>query len=111
MILAASAVNFKMGWPDGYDGSPGVSEHLNDPLREERLRVGLTQVELADRLGWPQSTTSKSENGSRQLDVMELRALLGAMVLDLATFIAQLEARLAANTPLRHESGKAKRTR
>ena len=34
-------------------------------LKEIRLRAGLTQVQLAERLGVPQTTLSKWECGSR----------------------------------------------
>jgi transcriptional regulator with XRE-family HTH domain len=36
-----------------------------------RERQGLTQAELASRLGKPQSFVSKYESGERRLDVME----------------------------------------
>jgi transcriptional regulator with XRE-family HTH domain len=41
-------------------------------LRAARLEVGLTQVEVAERLQVPQSYVSKSESGERRLDVIEL---------------------------------------
>lgn len=40
-------------------------------FREERLRAGLTQSELAKKLGRPQSFVAKYEAGERQLDVIE----------------------------------------
>ena len=36
-----------------------------------RKAAGVTQVELADRLGKPQSFVSKVERGERRLDVIE----------------------------------------
>lgn len=36
-----------------------------------RMSTGLTQRELAERLGKPQSHVSKVESGSRRLDVVE----------------------------------------
>ena len=41
-------------------------------LRALRLAAGLRQVEVARRLGKPQSFVSKSENGERRVDVVEL---------------------------------------
>lgn len=41
-------------------------------LRERRRRAGLTQQEVADRLGKPQSFVSKYEKGERRLDLVEL---------------------------------------
>jgi transcriptional regulator with XRE-family HTH domain len=43
-------------------------------LREARKEAGLTQVEVARRLGRSQSFVTKSETGERRLDVVELRS-------------------------------------
>ena len=40
-------------------------------LKELRLGKNLTQKELADRLGFPQSYVSKYETGERRLDFVE----------------------------------------
>lgn len=44
---------------------------LVDSLRQFRKDSGLTQVALAESLGWPQQRLSAVESGSRRLDVME----------------------------------------
>lgn len=44
---------------------------LTNWLIEKRSDLNLTQVELAERLGKPQSYISKYENGERRLDVVE----------------------------------------
>ena len=44
---------------------------LVDGLRRIRKDLGLTQVALAEALGWPQQRLSAVESGSRRLDVME----------------------------------------
>ena len=41
-------------------------------LREARIQAGLTQTEVAVRLGKPQSYVSKCETGERRVDVVEL---------------------------------------
>lgn len=43
-------------------------------LRQARKDAGLTQVEVARRLGRSQSFVTKAETGERRLDVVELRA-------------------------------------
>lgn len=55
-------------------------------LRGLREAAGLRQVELAERLGRPQSFVSKYESGERRLDLVELREIcqaLGASVVEL----------------------------
>jgi len=41
-------------------------------LRQAREDAGLTQQEVASRLGKPQSFVSKCESGERRVDVIEL---------------------------------------
>lgn len=43
-------------------------------LRRARQEARLTQVEVADRLGRPQSYVSKCESGERRVDAVELAA-------------------------------------
>ena len=42
-------------------------------LRATRERVGLTQIEVAKRIGETQTFVSKCERGERRVDVVELR--------------------------------------
>lgn len=44
-------------------------------LKEARTEAGLTQAEVARRLGKPQSFVSKAETGERRLDFLEVEAL------------------------------------
>jgi len=46
-------------------------------LRQARKEAGLTQVEVAARLGKPQSFVSKCESGERRVDVVELQIFAG----------------------------------
>ena len=47
-------------------------KYLLARLREARLQVELTQIEVARRLRRPQSYVSKCESGERRIDVIEL---------------------------------------
>lgn len=47
-------------------------------IRQARLEAGLTQTELAARLGRPQTWVSKSELGERRVDFVELEDLAAA---------------------------------
>ena len=60
-------------------------------LREERERAGLTQVELAEKLGQSQSFVSKAERGDRRLDVIQVRTILGVLGAGLTDFVRRLE--------------------
>ncbi len=53
--------------------SPHASRYvkLRSLLSEARASAQLTQVQVAERLGRPQSFVSKYESGERQLDVVE----------------------------------------
>lgn len=51
-------------------------------LTAERERLGLTQVEVAGRLGKPQSYVSKYERGERRLDVVEYLDVTRALGID-----------------------------
>jgi len=44
-------------------------------LKEARLEAGLTQIEVAKKLGKPQSFVSKIESAERRLDITELNSL------------------------------------
>ncbi|GAB3130778.1 hypothetical protein GCM10027289_16110 [Tsukamurella serpentis] len=48
-------------------------------LRQLRVDAGLTQVQVAERLGEPQSFVSKYESGERRLDVIELKHVVEAL--------------------------------
>lgn len=60
-------------------------------LREVRERAGLTQEQMAERLGSTQSIISKCERGERRLDVVELKAWCHALGIPLPVFIGEFE--------------------
>lgn len=60
-------------------------------LREARIRAGLTQAQLAERLGQSQSFVSKCERGERRLDVVEARAFCIAIGTPFPRFIAAFD--------------------
>ena len=62
-------------------------------LREAREGAGLTQEQLAARLGLGQSFVSKVERGERRLDVVELGAVCAALGVSLVEFVSGLELR------------------
>jgi transcriptional regulator with XRE-family HTH domain len=65
--------------------------HLEARIVELRKEAGLTQAELARRLGRPQSFVSKYERGERRLDVVEFLAVARALGADAAGLMAELE--------------------
>ena len=65
-------------------------------LRDVRSAVGLTQIELADRLKVHQTEISRVERGIRRLDLLELHDWLEALSVPLVEFVVELDDRLLA---------------
>lgn len=63
---------------------------MRQALRDARLAAGLTQVQLAARLGQPQSFVSKVESGARRLDVVELIAFCASVGITVQPIITAL---------------------
>jgi transcriptional regulator with XRE-family HTH domain len=60
-------------------------------LVEARLSAGMTQRELSDYLGFPQSYVSKYENGERRLDVVEFLQIAEALNINIIEFIVRIQ--------------------
>lgn len=73
-----------------YQGS-GRQEEFIQLIREMRKDSGLTQVQLATKLGKMQSYVSKYELGERRLDVLELCDVCEACGVDVLDFIRTLK--------------------
>ena len=67
-------------------------------LKEVREGAGVSQVELAQRLGQSQSFVSKVERGERRLDVIQLRTICLTLGTTLTNFVRTLEERLPASS-------------
>ena len=63
-------------------------------LREKRKKAGLSQIELAQRLGRSQSFVSKYESGELRLDLVELQSICRALDMSLSSFVRQFEKRI-----------------
>ncbi len=68
-------------------------------LRGVRVEAGLTQSELASRLGRDQTFISKYESGERRLDILELREVCQVIGIDFVAFIRRLDKDLKAEAP------------
>lgn len=81
---------------------PGVKKSIYSPeqvellrlLREKRKKAGLSQIELAQRLGRSQSFVSKYESGELRLDLVELQSICRALDMSLSSFVRQFEKRI-----------------
>ena len=62
-----------------------------EQLKNAREKKGLTQIEVAEKLGQTQSFVSKVERGERRLDIVELRAFCSALGISFTTFVGQIE--------------------
>lgn len=67
---------------------------LLETLVAARKEQGVTQVELARRLGKPQPFVSYVERGERRIDVIEFYAIMRALKLDPARAFAKVIKRL-----------------
>lgn len=70
----------------------GAYRALLIALAEARQEAGMTQQQLADKLGRPQSFVSKVENGDRRLDVIEFLDICRLLGADAAALLKQVEA-------------------
>jgi transcriptional regulator with XRE-family HTH domain len=70
-------------------------QKLRALLRQIRVDAKLRQVDLAERLGEPQSFISKYESGERLLNIFEIRAICQAVGITLGEFVRKLEESLS----------------
>lgn len=54
----------------------------------------MTQVDLAETLGKPQSFVSKIENGERRMDLIEMIAIADALHIAPGTILQRLDAQI-----------------
>ena len=59
-------------------------------MLDARRKAKLTQRQLADKLGKPQSFVSKYESGERRLDVLEFHAVAKVLRINFQTFFRAL---------------------
>jgi transcriptional regulator with XRE-family HTH domain len=65
-------------------------------LHDARERAGVTQVELAERLGRSQSFVSKCERGETRIDLVQLHEICRILKKPLVDFVRDYEKRLSA---------------
>lgn len=63
---------------------------LIEALYDARRQVGLSQTELAQRLGKRQQFVSKYESGERQLDVVEFLDIGRVLNLDVSILVREI---------------------
>jgi len=71
-------------------GSDEIYERFQEMLVEVRKKSGLSQQEVADRLGRPQTYVSKCERGTRRMDIVEFLEMADVIGLDPVAFIKKL---------------------
>ena len=77
-----------------------VNQTLLRALVLARKEAGLRQVDLAQRLGKPQSYVSKMETGERRLDVIEFLVIARAMGTDPLQLIGEVIAAMPSDTTI-----------
>lgn len=68
---------------------------LRAQLIGARKAAGITQQELADRIGRPQSFVAKVERGERSLDVVEFVAVTAILGMDAGLVVERVAEELA----------------
>ena len=66
-------------------------QQLLSLLRSKRLEMGITQEELASRLGVGQGIVSKIETHERRLDLIELREICLALGISFPEFVMEFD--------------------
>jgi transcriptional regulator with XRE-family HTH domain len=59
-------------------------------LQQARVQAGLSQEDLAKKIGWDQTYVSKIERGVRRVDVVELVAICEVIGIDAGDFVKQV---------------------
>ncbi|MES2460553.1 MAG: helix-turn-helix transcriptional regulator [Armatimonadota bacterium] len=70
---------------------------FQEMLRQARQKAGLTQKELASKLGTPHTRISDYERGERRMDLVQLMRYCKALGTDLRTFVDQFLERSSSN--------------
>jgi transcriptional regulator with XRE-family HTH domain len=66
-----------------------------------REEAGLTQVNIAEKLGKPQSFISKYERGERRLDFTEFVELADLLEIDIADFVSRYQSAISQTSSQR----------
>src|SRR5262245_566494 len=64
---------------------------FREQLRDARTSAGLSQEDLAKKMGWDQTYVSKIERGVLRVDVVELIAICEVLGIDPSQFVAELQ--------------------
>ena len=68
-------------------------EYFRSLLVGARENAKLTQADISDKLGRPQSFVAKYEGGERRLDIIELLQVCSALGVDPHEIISQIQTR------------------
>ena len=72
-------------------GSDETYARFQEMLVEARKKSRLSQQEVADRLGRPQTYVSKCELGTRRMDVVEFLEMAEVLGFDPVAFVKKLQ--------------------
>jgi transcriptional regulator with XRE-family HTH domain len=71
-------------------------EYFRTLLVAAREAAGLTQSEVAEKFGCPQSFVAKYEGGERRLDIIEFIKICAALGINPQTVLAEVQARVSS---------------
>lgn len=69
-----------------------MRQRLRELLKAARRTAGISQYELADRIGLGQSWVSKMESGDQNVDLVQLQGVCKALGKDLVEFVQEFQA-------------------
>lgn len=78
-------------------------------LRKIREEAGLSQTELAQKLGKPQTFVSKSEIGERRIDFLETLDFCAACDVAMERFVSRLEKAVPVDTNVKRQKRRSPR--
>jgi transcriptional regulator with XRE-family HTH domain len=64
---------------------------FREQLQQARADAGLSQEQLARKIGWDQTYVSKIERGVRRVDVVELIGICEVLGVDASHFVKRLQ--------------------
>lgn len=91
MVIVQHCIEWTRKRADAPRVSDSLARYLARSIRAERARLGMSQAELADKLGMSKQALSTLETGVRKVYAHELPDICEALGVSLLTLLARAE--------------------